>query len=278
MNSPKQETHRPALDWVVSRGMSDYVFDGVEREVRRRAKRRLAAAGSLALVLAGVGAVAWLGPYLRGHTSAATSPGQRQTLVLSDGTRIELNARSRAVADFGGGRRIVRLARGEAYFQVAKDPAHPFLVETPHGAVSVTGTQFDVRLGAAGEEVTLVEGSISFRPAGAGARDVRLAPGQQLRMDGAGVDLQTLSAADLEDSMAWREGRAVFRGVPLSQAVERFAQFHGVEILVSPDVARLRLGGGYALDNLPSFLGALQGTLPVKVDRQRDGSYRISAR
>ncbi|MEO6876404.1 MAG: FecR domain-containing protein, partial [Opitutaceae bacterium] len=87
----------------------------------------------------------WVGRPRTQFASIATAVAQRQTLTLADGTRAELNAQTSLQIEMGPTERRVRLASGEAFFTVTKDKTRPFIVETPAGAVRVTGTVFNVR-------------------------------------------------------------------------------------------------------------------------------------
>ena len=247
-----------------------------EKVKTKRLRRRRIAAGS-ATTAAVLLVVAWLVPLLRDTGTIITAPGQRQTITLADGSRAELNARTSLHVDFRYGRRRLRLESGEVFFSVVKDSAHPFLVETPRGTVRVTGTLFNVRL--AGEdrpEVTLLHGAVLFEPRA--AAPIALAPGQQLTTDGVSPRVHDLPSADLENLTAWRQGRLVLDGLTLADTAARLASFHGVSINVSPAVAPLRPGGTVPLANLRSVLEALQETLPIRVEQQKDGSVQIMAR
>ncbi|MFA5265307.1 MAG: FecR domain-containing protein, partial [Opitutaceae bacterium] len=108
----------------------------------------------------------WLARPVERAESIATAVGQRQSLTLADGTRVELNAQTSLVIENTRAERHVRLAQGQAYFEVSKDKSRPFIVETPSGSVRVTGTIFDVRTESASQlDVTVVEGSVQVRPA-----------------------------------------------------------------------------------------------------------------
>jgi len=188
--------------------------------------------------------------------------------------------------DFRDVRRHVRLDRGEALFSVAKDPSHPFFVETPTGQIRVTGTVFNVRLAHGGRlEVTVLEGSVSVQATEIPKTAVttpsepfRLRPGEQLTLAPEAPQVRTLSPTDLENILAWKQGRIVFEAMPLLEAAARFEEFHERTIAVAPEVATLRLSGSYSLDNLESFFGALAEALPVLVASQPDGSFRINPR
>jgi transmembrane sensor len=240
--------------------------------VPRRLPRWIPAAAGLAAALAV--AAFWTVPYFRDTRTVATVVAQRSTLSLPDGSRTDLNAQTSLYTDFRRDRRLVRLEKGEAWFSVAKDEAHPFVVETPGGTVRVTGTQFNVRLAANGRpEVTLLEGAVAFENA---AARMRLTPGQQISADG---DLRQLAADELDNVTAWREGRIVLNGLTLAEAVERFAIFHGKTITVVPEIASLRLGGSHSLDDLPGFFEALSDErFALRVLRRDTDNFAIVRR
>lgn len=203
----------------------------------------------------------------------ASSAAQRRSLALADGTRVELNAKSRLEVFGDSGVRRVRLVEGEAYFEVRKDPARPFIVDTARGSVRVTGTVFDVNAEArAGLAVTVVEGSVLVSPAQGGA--VALSLSEQFA-DGR---KRALSASELENALAWRKGLAVFEASPMGEAVALFARYHGRAIEVSPAASGLGVGGRFSLDDLDTFLAALPEMHPVEVVGKPDGTLRVRLR
>lgn len=219
-------------------------------------------------------AALWVVPYFRDTRTVATVAAQRSLLSLPDGSHADLNAQTALYTDFRHDRRFVRLEKGEAFFSIAKDAAHPFVVETPDGTVRVTGTAFNVRLVAgAVPEVTLIEGSVTFEKS---SLRVQLTPNQQLSADG---ELRQLSAGELATVVAWREGRIVLNQLTLAEAAARFAAFHGKKISVVPELAEVRVGGSYALDNLQGFFDALSDeTLALRVVRRSNDDFVITRR
>lgn len=207
---------------------------------------RWAAAAGIAAAM--VFAALWAVSYNRNVREIATIVAQRSTISLPDGTSAHLNAATRLSTDFRGGRRIIKLEHGEAYFSVVSDPRHPFVVATPAGTVRVTGTEFNVRLVNGRPEVTLIEGGVQFLR---GSERIDLQPGQQLAVDGARRDL---SPHEVDRVVAWREGRIVLTGLTLAEAARQFSEFHGKSISVAPEIMSLELGGSRALDDLTGFL------------------------
>lgn len=105
---------------------------------------------------------------------------------------------------------------------------------------------------------------------------ISLLPGQQLTITDPTV--RDLTPAELENALAWRTGRLALDGLTLAEAAARLAAYHGIRIEVAPEVAGLRPGGTYTVENLDNFLRAFENALTVKVLPRGDGSYRIIAR
>ncbi len=219
----------------------------------------LATAAALALVV-------WLarsGPQIE---SIETPAAHRRSLTLADGSRVELNARTSLRIENSRTERRVQLATGEAYFVVSKDQQRPFIVETPAGSVRVTGTIFNVRSETTSQlEVTVVQGTVQVSPGLTGGplapNPVVLGAGDRLSASPGGVNFETLASGALEDALAWRQGQIVCNGMPLAEVAARFAHYHGCNIVVAPDAARLRIGGQYSLDDLDGFFAALRVNL-----------------
>jgi transmembrane sensor len=242
----------------------------VQMKKKSRRKKTVAAATVLALFVG-----LFLGvPYVRDTASLQTPVATRSTFTLEDGSQAQLNARTQLHADFRYHRRVVTIAEGEAFFSVAKDPAHPFVIHTPGGTIQVTGTQFNVRLTGDGRtEVTLLEGHVNF--ATPGQADVRsLQPGEQIKTDGT---LRTLSHVQMTETLAWRDGYLALEGLTLADAMTRVSAFHGKEIRVDASIASLPTGGTYPLADLPAFLRALESVFPVRAVPDGD-SYRLLPR
>ena len=235
----------------------------------------LTAAAAVALVF-------WLARPKSQFENLATPVAHRSTLTLADGTRVELNARTSLRIEIDGDRRRARLSSGEVFFAVHKDPNRPFFVETPAGSVRVTGTQFAVRTESPGTyEVTVTEGAVQARPGdtdGHAVTPVALAAGDRFTARAGVVSVQALSPTALDNALAWRQGQAVFDGVPLHEALARFARYHGRKITAAPEAAGLPVGARFSLDDLDGFFAALPDVLPVKVTHNPDGSVEVGLR
>lgn len=153
----------------------------------------------------------------------ATPVAQRQALTLADGTHVDLNAHTSMQVELDRTTRRVRLASGQAFFEVTKDPNRPFIVETPAGTVRVTGTAFDVRTEPGLFEVTVQEGRVQVNPSAASA-PAQLAAGDQLTARSTGVDTRNLSPGEISNTLLWRRGQVVFKGVRLDEVLARVSR------------------------------------------------------
>jgi transmembrane sensor len=238
-------------------------------------------AGS-ALATAAAAAIVWLVWPTARVERIATPAGQRQSITLADGTHVELNARTSLQIEIGRTERRVRLADGEAFFTVSKEPSRPFIVETPAGSVRVTGTVFNVRSEAASQlEVTVVEGSVLVRPGQDGGAPIPLGARDRFAADATGSKLQQLSASDLDNALAWREGKIFFEGATVRAALDRFARYHGIGIYVATavDATGHTVGGLYSIDDLDTFLASIElAYSDLSVNREPNGPVRVSVR
>jgi transmembrane sensor len=264
---------RDPIDWPRESGLGAELRAAVGERVRQKKRRRRTLQKSAAAGLALLGFLFWAIPYAADVEDFSTATAQRTQLALSDGSIAELNAGTTLETDFRYRRRLVRLTQGEAFFDVAKDPEHPFVVHTPHERIEVTGTSFNVRLDSDGHAaVTLLEGRILVHD---GPAATALSPGQQRLPSG---DTRPLSERELASVTAWRSGLIILSDLTLGEAAARYCDFHGCTISVDPSVSELRLGGALPLDKLSGFFDSLEEALPLTVTRRGNNSYHIGKR
>ncbi len=267
------------LPVLVAAGAVELPSDSVPRRSR---PWLMWGAGALAATAAAVVLIFWLVRPQTQSENLATPMALRKAITLVDGTRVELDAQTSLQIEIDGKERRMRLASGEAFFAVHKDASRPFTVETPAGSLRVTGTQFDVRAETAATlEVTVVEGSVLARPGEAGGRPgapVSLAASDHLAAGPDGVAIHALNAAALDATLAWREGLIVCNGMPLREALARFARYHGYGITATAEAAEFRVVGRYSLDDLDGFLAWLEEQFPVRVTRSLNGTVQVSLR
>lgn len=248
--------------------------------VVRRNWRPWAILGSMAAAAAVIAVLTVFQPQTQ-LESLTTPAAQRQSLALADGTQVDLDARTSLRIDIDKAHRHVRMAEGEVFFAVSKDASRPFTIETPHGSITVKGTKFDVQSTPdQALRVTVIEGLVQVNPIGTGGHfaPVHLTVGEQLTLTDQGTEMRKLSALQLSNVTAWRQGQVVFQGTPLSEALKRFGRYHGIGIVASNEAGQQKIGGRYSLDDLDGFFTALEEVIPVRVSHNLNGTVQVVMR
>jgi transmembrane sensor len=193
-----------------------------------------------------------------------TQLGEVRAIHLSDGSTVTLGARSHITVQFGNGERRVRLAQGEAYFDIAKDASRPFYVTAPATAVRVVGTRFDVRVAEDHVRVAVDEGIVAVND-----RPASLTRGERVDVlpDGA---LTGVTQVDGSEVAAWREGRLIYDGATLSEVVADLARYRPKVTLNSAEAGKLRVTAGLRVEQIDQFVDRLPDILPVRVNRTSD--------
>lgn len=133
----------------------------VRRASTRRSHHRQLLAASVAI--AAIAGAAWW--QTSRPPTYTTGIGEQRSITLADGSRVELNARSRLRIRFSESERFVDLVEGQGMFRVAKDPERPFIVRSSDALVRAVSTQFDVYRKPSGTVVTVLEGRVEVRTA-----------------------------------------------------------------------------------------------------------------
>jgi len=199
--------------------------------------------------------------------------GQRSLLTLADGTTVWVNAKSTLEYPgvFTEGKREVILT-GEAYFDVAPDPAQPFVVKSGNFCTKVTGTQFNVFAYEGFFNVSLVEGQVKVFEEDTAMDTIVLNRNERVAWaDGRLV--KTLLAADADDFL-WKEGIYFFDDAPFSAMVEKLQLYYDVQIHVSNRALMLRkfTGKFRQRDGIENVLKIIQMGYPFVYQKSEDGS------
>jgi transmembrane sensor len=238
--------------------------------------RRMAAALAVGVLGLG-GAGAWV---LGRRPTEATVRGERRTVSLPDGSRVELNTDSVIKVAYSEGRRDIVLARGEALFDVAKDPTRPFVVRAGEAEVRALGTAFNIRLREKVVELTVTEGVVAVEEHAA----VRTPARQVVQGRGAVIATGAVAEVDLDPEvlrrrLLWRDGVVEFEGDTLEQAAAEFNRYNERRLVVAdPQVASIRVGGRFGTHEVDRFLTALQAGFPVRAVPGDEGvTYLVHA-
>ncbi len=214
-------------------------------------------AASLAAIAAAAAlAVTFFSPSVQPESTLyATSRGEIETAALPDGSSIALNSATTLSVAYERKRRRARLTAGEAAFEIVRDPDRPFVVETPHGEVVVTGTVFNVEIGDEASYVYVVSGSVGV-PGFAGG-EARLAAGETTSIDALGRSPR-VDAFDPATVLAWRDGLARFRAAPLREVIAELNAYFDTPIaLGEPALASLSVTGDFDIADQSAAVAAL---------------------
>lgn len=238
-------------------------------------RRALMVGGGTALAASLIGGIALMRP----KTVLRTNLGEIRHVPLDDGSIAALNTGSEVDVTFGSDRRDIRLKQGEAWFQVAKNKAKPFLVETGPIRVLAVGTAFSVRRRDTGADIAVTEGVVEIWSEDSGPQRTRLVEGQSVFLpDRAHAGDLVVASAGGEHMLAWRSGRIELVDEALDDAIAEFNRYNRRRIvLLDPAIANKRLDGFFRTDDIDGFARAVNATFDVPVDFSGADEIRIGA-
>lgn len=277
-------------------------------------RRRRAGAAAAAIAAACLLAVMWRGERISSPLPGAPSMGSAVVLLperrtLPDGSIVELKAAAKITVDFSAGLRRVILRRGEAHFEVVRNPERPFVVSAGGVEVRAVGTAFAVELGKSAVAVVVTEGIVTVEKGGTGSRGRKTEDSDQKSSVGsrssgedalsppapvprypssvvvdagnrvvveigdgsAPMQKRALPPAELAQRLAWRAPRVEFMDTPLAEAVALMNRHSTVRIEIpDPALARMRVNGLFRADNTDTFIRLLEKSFDAKAERSGD--------
>lgn len=178
----------------------------------------------------------------------AVPAGMDYRLALSDGSEVFLNSASSVVFPFSfqGQTREITI-KGEAYFKIASNPGHPFIVHLPHADIQVLGTEFNVNAyDSTNIKVSLHSGAIRLI---AFDKDVQVKPGSQVQLN------SMLHALEVKkftpEELSWVEGKYVLDNTPLSELSAVIPRWFGVSVVLDNEQLGNRHFSGIIYKNQP---------------------------
>jgi len=199
-------------------------------------------------------------PGVEAFNTLRTMKGRKFQLLLSDGTKVWLDAASSLTYPiaFTGTQRKV-MATGQVYFEVAKDPAKPFIVEAAGTSVQVLGTHFNIN--AYEDETTikttLLEGLIKITR---NSKSSMLSPGQQAVINfSESGSIKVNSDVDLDAVMAWKNGLFQFTNADLTTVLRQLSRWYDMDIIYEGKLPKREFEGKIGRDlNLSQVLKLLE--------------------
>ncbi len=204
--------------------------------------------------------------------------GRRQSLVLSDGTVVQLNSGSTLVfpAKFSDSKRKVYM-KGEGYFEVAKDASKPFIVSTEFINVKVLGTHFNISAYKNEKSVSavLVEGSVEvFSNIFFNNKHYKIKPGQGCFFidNASGLKIQNV---DVNEYVSWKDGYFLIKDQSLGNITKKIERYYNKRIVFNGNELADRILSGKLIlgARLEETLDFLAMTTKSRYILNDDGTY-----
>ena len=248
------------------------------RTLTPRRSRQWSVAAAIALIAVVAAALVWrLGAGATGMQLAQAAQA-KEVVLLADGTQVILNkgAELQYPADLDEqATRTVALS-GEAYFEVAPDAAHPFIIETSETTVEVLGTAFNLRAvpGESFTEVEVKEGKVAFRDKAAGESIILTANeyGRYTHQEGfAKEDAPNLNR------LAWHTDQLVFSDTPLRKVIPMLERYYGIEIQGGDKLAATTypISASWTKQDLQTIPAVIESLTPLELVEVEKGVYEL---
>lgn len=201
-------------------------------------------------------------------SSFQTGVGALTSVPMPDGSKVTLNTDSQVRIAVTEHERRINLARGEAFFEVAKDPTRPFVVVAGHCRVVAIGTQFSVWREADEVRVAVTEGRVRVERSD-NVPPTEVAAGSIAHAGDAGVLIEHRRAGEVEETLDWRRGYLFFHDLPLSDAVAELNRYNQKKIVIDgPDIAGIRISGSFRSTNVNGFVHLLHEGFSINVEKK----------
>lgn len=256
-------------------------FVGAEVDIMKArrplpSRRWVLGGAGAALAASFVGALVFRNP----DENYATAVGEIRRVPLADGSTAAINTDSRIAVALADTRRSVTIEKGEAWFQVAKDPKRPFVVEAGNVLVRAVGTAFSVRRREGGADVIVTEGVVEAWAKGADGQKIRVSAGERVFIaDNAAVERASSSgkAPTAERALAWRSGKIDLAGTRVDDAIAEFNRYNTRQIVLKDSsLGAERVDGVFRTDDPVGFAQVIAGSFDAGLDLSKSQEIVIS--
>lgn len=240
------------------------------RGVHRRAIVTAAGGAMAASIVAGL-------VWLSNGTRYRTALGEVRRVPLADGSSATINSDTELEVRLASRRREIRIASGEAWFRVARDPARPFVVEAGQVVVQAIGTAFSVRRRESGADILVTEGEVEVWAAQADGYRTSLVAGQSAFFgDNASISVSRQGTAAVDRALAWRAGSIDLSGQTVAAAVADFNRYNRRKLVLADHrLADELIDGLFRTDDPEGFARTIHESFGVDVDMSASGEIVI---
>lgn len=212
----------------------------------------------------------------------ATRIGEQRTVVLTDHSTVRLNTNSLLEVDYRPDERRVRLVKGEALFEVAKDARRPFLVNAAAASVRAVGTRFSVRLQHDDVEVVVSQGSVTLARSGTNANAAEsrthllVVRPEQIAVVGDRttdpIHVTTVDVHEVERRLSWTQGVLEFDGEPLEKVIAEVSRYTALKITIAdPELRDVPVGGRFKIGETRALFEVIEAGFGAQVIPSKDG-------
>lgn len=242
--------------------------------VRRIGRFTKLSVAAVLLITAGLALWKWVLPDKDSFKIIHTARLQRDSVVLADGSTVYLHGSSRLryTVRMDKDKREVWLEKGEAWFDIAKDKDHPFIVHVDSSTVEVLGTSFDVRITDSTVSVAVASGKVGFTAIKDKAEAI-LTPG----LTGSYVKAsQNIRVVESSNQLAWRTGQVKFYDSPLHEVLATMEQIYEVNVAMAPTLAKTRVTATINNLSLEKIITLLEASLDINIRQADSMNYKAS--
>ena len=197
--------------------------------------------------------------------------------TLEDGSVIEINRGSDVESTYTDFERLVHLKKGEANFQVAKDPGRPFIVNVAGIDVRAVGTVFSVRLSEDEVDVIVTEGKVQVKPTASALAseqpfaDAILENGERakvdLRAESPVVEVTSIDQTEIEEAHRWQPRLLDYDQILLGEIVDEFNRSNPIQVVLSdPTLETISLSSSFWSDNVEGFVRLMESSFDMEAE------------
>jgi transmembrane sensor len=217
----------------------------------------------------------------KSYNTFQASLGARTQVALPDGSLVWLNSGSTLTCPiaFNSQSRNVEL-KGEAFFEVVKNPKVPMIVSAGNIKVKVYGTRFNVNsfLDGGSIETTLVDGKVTII-SGDSREEYQLSPGYTAHYSPEDQKIQMNKVIEMDAFTGWKEGKLLFQNEPFSEIIKKLERWYNVDIQLSDaSIGTYTLYATFFDESIEEILNIFSGSIPILIDYPKrvinsDGVY-----
>lgn len=219
-----------------------------------------AVAASIALLITAFAGYYYFTNPLEVEMITKTNPrGQKSTIQLPDGSMVILNSEStiQYPAEFNNTLRNITL-RGEAFFDVSKNPDKPFVINSGEVKTTVLGTSFNISAYPNENQIAVSVASGKVKVSANNSREVYLVPNEEAiynKLEGS----LTEKPVEISVHTAWKNNILLFNDLSFNLAKTKIERWYGVSIKIeNPELKNCRVTGKFNNENLTNVMEALK--------------------